>query len=91
MRCWGGNHRRVAHPRGLLHAARGGNHALALDAGDHFNLTAHIQDATIRLWFKNAREIIAGRTKAWKVPPLWDGATAPRVVDDLMKRFGGRR
>jgi UDP-N-acetylglucosamine 2-epimerase (non-hydrolysing) len=32
-----------------------------------------------------AREILAGRSKAGRVPPLWDGQAAPRIVEILLR------
>lgn len=35
-----------------------------------------------------SRQILAGRSKAGRTPPLWDGNAAPRIARDIVERFG---
>ncbi len=38
----------------------------------------------------SALEVIGGKVKQGSVPPLWDGHTAERIVDIILKNFRGR-
>ena len=37
---------------------------------------------------REARKIIAGQTKPAQIPDLWDGHTAPRIVESIVQMFG---
>ncbi|HKV03601.1 MAG TPA: UDP-N-acetylglucosamine 2-epimerase (non-hydrolyzing) [Candidatus Acidoferrales bacterium] len=37
-----------------------------------------------------ASEILSGKTKTGRVPPLWDGKAAPRIVEILLREFARR-
>jgi hypothetical protein len=36
-------------------------------------------------WDASARDTLAGKGKAGRIPPLWDGHAAKRIVDILLK------
>jgi UDP-N-acetylglucosamine 2-epimerase (non-hydrolysing) len=38
-----------------------------------------------------AREVLAGRSKAGRIPPLWDGHAAERIVETLLRVLPGRK
>jgi UDP-N-acetylglucosamine 2-epimerase (non-hydrolysing) len=38
-----------------------------------------------------AREVLSGKSKAGRIPPLWDGHAAERIVEILLRRLPGRK
>jgi UDP-N-acetylglucosamine 2-epimerase (non-hydrolysing) len=38
-----------------------------------------------------AREVLAGNSKAGRIPPLWDGQAAARIVEILLRLVPGRK
>ncbi|HME13533.1 MAG TPA: UDP-N-acetylglucosamine 2-epimerase (non-hydrolyzing), partial [Candidatus Acidoferrum sp.] len=38
-----------------------------------------------------AREVLAGKSKAGRIPPLWDGHAAERIVETLLRVLPGRK
>jgi UDP-N-acetylglucosamine 2-epimerase (non-hydrolysing) len=38
-----------------------------------------------------AREVLSGKSKAGRIPPLWDGHAAERIVETLLRLLPGRK
>jgi UDP-N-acetylglucosamine 2-epimerase (non-hydrolysing) len=38
-----------------------------------------------------AQEVLSGKSKAGRIPPLWDGHAAERIVEILLRRLPGRK